>query len=324
MSGGPRKNARIAFQGKVRTRVLLTALALGSVCRWDAAHAEEREDEGFSVQWLDRPHAYMSRRVYLISDRIDRFFDETGDEEAGESRVKVVADTAIRERQSTRVKARADVRLDLPGLERRWNLFLQNVDLREDGIGDRDEEDRAAAGLRVLLRQTPLTRAHVDGGVRGSGGPALFGRARWRWQQTWDPHLARATQFFVWHSRDGFKETTRLEYEYSLASCYLFQLRGDVTWSEFDPGVGWTQRVVLARVLERRYGWALFGGASGVTRPRDVMERTRAGVRHRTRLYRDWLFVDVEPYVEFEREHKFKGRGVLALRMEMLFRGIGE
>ena len=271
------------------------------------------------IPWLDRSHAAISYSVKAISDRFDRFFDATADEEAGDTRVKVALAAESREGRGVRFKTKADVRLDLPRLERRWNLFLQNVDLREDPLIDQKSDEGYYAGLRLLLRKTPLTRVHVDGGLRNSGGPVLFGRMRWRWQYAWDPHMVRATQFVYWYDRKGFGETTRLEYEYAVSPDWLFQMRGDADWGEVTQGVEWTQSIALARMLRYRHGWVFFCGADGATLPVAVVDRYRAGIRRRTRLYRDWLFLDVEPGVEFRREKDFKSEALFRIRIEMLF-----
>lgn len=305
---------------------------LGSAHVADPIPSEDKDGagEGFAppeecgeenpIPWLDRRHAAICVGIQAVSDRFDRFFDATGDEEAGETRVKLVASLESRERKTPEIKTKADARLDLPRLERRWNIFVQNFDFREDPLADPGaEEDGISTGLRLMLRQTPWLRVHADGGVRYSGGLRPFVRLRMRREFVRDPHLFRATQFFAWREQKGFSETTRLDYEQRFADTHLLHARAEAEWGEETDGLEWTPRIVLARLLRNRHGWALYGSVRGATQPDGRVTGYVTGARWRTRAYRDWLFFELESGLEYRRANDFRREAFAAFRVETIF-----
>ncbi len=270
-------------------------------------------------RWLDRPHEVVSESVLAVSDRFDRFFDVTGEEEVGDTRVSVTTGTELREGGRIQFTTGAGARIDLPHLQRRWNILLENIEISEETLTEQDAGDDFSAGLRFLIRQTRRTRIHADGGLRFSAGPIAFGRLRLRRQHKWNSHLVRFTQYVYWYSDDGFGETTRLEHERVLGTDFLIHSRIEADWGEETEGIEWQGGPTLARVLRGRHGWAVFGAVSGTTDAPNRIDQYHTGIRYRCRLYRDWLFLDVVPSLEFNDADDFKPEPVLNIRLEAIF-----
>ncbi len=271
------------------------------------------------VAWLDKPHDAISEGIHIVSERFDRFFDTTADEEVGKSRVKVTTGTEWREGTGMRLTTGAGARIDLPRMERRLNLMLENMDLSEETVRDQDVGDDFSTGLRFLLRQTRQSLVHIDGGFRFSDGPILFGRLRLRRHYTRDPHMIRLTQYFQWYDREGFGEISRFEYEQRLTPDWLFHTRTNAEWGEATDGVEWSQQISLANVKDGQFGLEWFAAVNGVTRPAFEAHRYFAGIRTRYRLYRNWLYLDLTPGVEFDHETNFSATSLVRISIQMIF-----
>lgn len=300
--------------------IALFALVL-STCCLSSATADQREktqaEEG--IRWLDQPHGALSVGVQMLSQRFDDFFDVTGEEKVGDTRVRITTGTEFREAESVRFTTGAGVRLDLPHFEQRWNLLLENIEISEETITEQDAGDDFSAGLRLLLRQTRRSLVNADAGLRFSDGPVLYGRLRFRRQYVRDPHFLRFTQFVHWRDRRGFGTTCRLEYEHKPAENYLVINRGNFEWGEKTAGVEWSYHTALARILRDRHGGAVFTEINGETSPNGKIKGYRTGIRYRYRLYREWLFLDLVPAMEFNYENNFKLEPVLTARLETIF-----
>lgn len=271
-------------------------------------------------RWLlDRPHDVVSESVLAVSDRFDRFFDVSGEDQTGDTRVRITTGTEFREGKSVEWTAGAGARIDLPHLQRRWNLLFENIDITEETLTEQDAGDDFSAGLRFLVYKTLRTWIDIDGGLRFADGPMAFGRLRLRRKHLWERDLARFTQAISWETADGFVGSSRLEHERTLGAKYLTHTHIEADWGESTDGVEWRGGPSLKRLLRYRHGWALFCHASGTTHPPNRVDQYHAGIRYRNRLYRNWLFLDIVPSLEFNDAGNFKPEPVLNLQLEAIF-----
>ena len=85
-----------------------------------------------------------------------------------------------------------------------------------------------------------------------------------------------------------------------------------------SDGIEWSQRFSLQRVLSRRRAISIDLEAFGPTEPATYVEEYEAAFRYRQRIWREWLFYEIEPALVFPRERGYDTRPELTFRLELV------
>ncbi|NDY96536.1 hypothetical protein [Wenzhouxiangella limi] len=262
-----------------------------------------RDDLDRPQSWLDRSHAYMSRRLCEPAAWFDGFF---GDPRALE---ETPVGTFIRLRNalewdqsdgwSLGVRVRANI--EVPRVSDRVRLLVSRDDdlsgELSDGPEADDGDDRTRLGLRFIASQRERSQLDLDGTVRVTSGglnPRLRGRYR-NVRALSANTLVRATQTVFWERDDGLGTTSRLDWEWLPNRNRLLRWSGRGTFSEASDGVDWRTSVTDFRQLDLRTAIRTEVGAFGYTQPQFDSEEYFFAVRFRRQFARPWLFYEIQP-----------------------------
>lgn len=165
----------------------------------------------------------------------------------------------------TRIRAR--VRMELPNWERRLSVYVGREN-EQDFVQDRrdkserlaefpslDEGDAWLAGLGYSLPKNDRFQTDVRVGVASLRHPRAFVQARGLANLYADRRnlfYARSTLF--WNTREGFGNTSGLEYNRVLRERLLLRLRQSGTVSQESEGLEWIASTILYRRLEQARG----------------------------------------------------------------------
>lgn len=311
----------------MRRALSIAALALVLVLGGSRAGAEEPapdepafEESGNDV---DRAHAAVSRRVIDAGRRLDAFFsDERLEEEVPGSRLRLRGGFELRRGPDVDLVEDFDTKIALPRTEQRLQILIGRVGVRDQEddelLTDRDRESETVTGLRVLLRENTWVRLQADGGSKFRPTPDPFGRTRARFLYGLAPWAFRLTQTVSWFTRDGWGETTRVDAERELGERFFARTTSEATVAETSDGIEWSQRFSLQRVLSRRRAISIDLEAFGPTEPATYVEEYAAAFRYRQRIWREWLFYEIEPALVFPRERGYDVRPELTFRLEVV------
>ncbi|MBE0596912.1 MAG: hypothetical protein IH614_06570 [Desulfuromonadales bacterium] len=290
------------------------------------------EGENEFVNTIDRTHERISRTVVGPARWLDAFFaDERVEEEASDTRLRFRLSTLTTEEDALQVKVRPRLHLDLPLLSERLHLLVtgdsDDADLSTTHLGEfrhspaERTEERSSLSLRYFLSAKARRNISLRAGVRlSSGVPYLFFEPRYR--QTFrleEPWILRLTQRFIAESDGDLEARTRLDLERPLSPSLFFRTTAQGSWYNDEPGYFYYLNLTLYQPLSRnrvlQYGWS----NALATRPTHVLEEIQLRITYRQRLWRDWLYGEVAPFLSFPREHDYRITPGLFLQLELIF-----
>jgi hypothetical protein len=271
---------------------------------------------------MDAGHRAVSSTVESVADRMDDFFqDQRSDEGYNDSRVRVRFGPRIAEGGRSKFKANGRIDLRLPAASRRLSLVLAGLTDRDDSDPSEqlDPSDNFVSAFRLFLLQRTGVAVNVDAGLRWRPAPDPIARLRGTWALPLDDTLIRPTQFFFWTLADGVGETTRVDVDHRFWRSGLGRVRTDVTWSEVSQGMELDASLNWFQTLTELSGYRIRLRGQGRTDPAWVMTRYEISARYRRAIHRDWLFIDLEPAIEFRRRRGYAASPGITVQLEILF-----
>lgn len=303
--------------------ILLAALAARVAVAAGNEAAAPQKPTTFNA--ADHVHNGISRNVVSLSRWIDSFFGNFPvEEEKLGNRVRIIPRVEFREGDSPEIKLKVSAKLRLPHFSRRLGLVLayfEDENPAQFGVPGQysDDDDVRQAALRYVVEEEKRFRVHVDLGLRFYPEPDPYARLRWRYQLTEDPVASRVIQYLFWSPRRGWGETSRFEMETKLAPKTFARSTSAATWSEQSQGVDWSQEFSVWHYFSLRRAVGLEWLTEGFTDPRLSMEKTRLTLKYRRRVSRDWLFIQVGPFLELPRDRDFDVTPGVTFQVETLF-----
>lgn len=287
--------------------------------------------------WVDRTHSRVERDLFETVVWFDRFFGDERMEvpERPESFLRWT--TGFRWDEEDRFTLRSKVRasLRLPRLKKRWRLMISGetrgdpntVNPEDPGNPGLDPGSRVRSGSTELIYdiwRTPRSTLDAGVGVRIKIPPDAFVRTRFQHARPISPTiLGRYTGIAFWSAREGFGESNQVDLERSLAPPTLLRWSNSLTITEESNGWTWGTELSLLHKFSTKSAVTFGGGVSGATRPAWVATNYRVFTRYRRNVLRKWLYVELEPDVNWPRKVDGSRKPVWGgtLRVEILFTG---
>lgn len=255
--------------------------------------------KGESDGWYDETHTYLSIQFCQPSVWFDSFFsDERSDEEvrAG-THIRWQNDYILTEGGVWQYVTNFHASFKLPHVKKSINLVFEGDE--EDDLADitpgTSDEDNKNFGL--LYEITKSERANFS--VRVKLSPSISLRYRYTWPVT-DTFKTRFTQEL---SRQDNADGTisRIDFEKRLDERFLLRQSNSVEHSESFDGKQWLSSLVLFQHLSDKSALSYESSAVGVTEPQRYTKNRRLGIRYRRNFYREWLFYEIAPAVNWSK-----------------------
>ena len=254
------------------------------------------------INWVDDSHTYATNQAQALTEWMDRFFgDPEWNIEQAESWLRLESVFEWDQDDGNDAKLRLRGKVQLPRLSRRLNLVFAGEDGEELDEEERKQED--TVGLQYNVGEGARSRFDVTlGFASGSLRPGVRYRAEDKLSEVSN---YRFTQRVQYESDEGVFSTTQLDLNRALDANSLLRWSNKALWGEETLGVEWRTRLSLRHRLfeETRRPMALsyFGAIKGVTRPEQWIKNYRLGLLVRRQIYRDFLFMEVEPAINFRQ-----------------------
>lgn len=288
--------------------------------------------------WLDRAHSSVEEDFSGTLRWFNRFFSDYPDErvEYSESSLQIVNDFRWDEADHFVYRLRVRARIRLPSLKGKWRLLISGEN-RGDPNPTRPEDPgnpgqdvlatdgRASTELAYNLFEEKNTILFVGAGVRIRSDPSVFTRFRFlHARELAHSIIARLTVTPYWDSRDGFGETNELDFERPISDDTLLRLNNFTAIRESENGWFWGSELSAEHRLSIIHGIGVGASIVGRTRPVAVIDNYRVFVRYRRNFLRRWLFIELEPDVNWRWQEEDGSRDTIlggTVRLEANFLG---
>lgn len=276
----------------------------------------------------DHLYDQVSGSVASTAAWLDSFFyDENYLAEENRTRLRLSLRTFTESGEGTEFKVKVSLRLSLPQLENRLQLFVSNkpddIDTTDSAIPspeDRDEDRSLAVGLRYYAKETEKHNLSLSGGLRyRDDSPVAYVQPRYRYFKSLSHWDLRFIEKLSWYTDTGFESRSDLQLERLFSQRLFFRTLTRLDWYEEEDGVFPQLSFLLRRPLDENRVLAFQMDNYFETEPDpglDEWESTVFRFAYRRRVWRKWLWFEIEPQVAFRRDDDYSATPGLRLKLE--------
>lgn len=278
---------------------------------------------GTEVLWIDGSYAYVTSRTDALAQWLDSFFGTpTADIESADSVLRLRSEYQWDEEDDAEVRVRLRGKVDLPQFDRRLSLVFAggDEDPREEIIPTTPGKDDEDVGLQYRITERARSRLWLTVGTNTS----LDFKSSLRYKyvlplgRDW---LLQFTDRLYYKEDDGFGTLPRVDLDYSISDNRLVRWTNELEYGEETDGVEWATRLNYQLRLSSKDALSYFGAVVGDTDRDYLTESYVLGLRYRRKLFRPWIFVEIEPAHAWRRESEEESRSsvwLLSLRLEFV------
>jgi len=284
---------------------------------------------------LDSSRSTISSSLFSITDSIDALFDDVrADEQRQFDRFRLGSEVRFRAASPIRLRQRFSASFNFDNISDRFRLVvdgskgdevndqgsLQGDRLEGNDVLRRRSGSSSGARFRYSIYNTPQgTLVDVDAGVRFSSGITPITRIRAsHWFQLSDLWAFEPTQTILWDGKDGYGESQRLDFNRIIGERAFFRSRSEKLWSETSRGLEFFQEFSAYKELSgERRSLGVSASISAHTRPDFLVDQYRLSVRYKNSIYQDWLFLEVEPGLDFPEDRDYRRTPFVMFRFDM-------
>jgi hypothetical protein len=285
----------------------------------------------------DRLHRTISQGVLKAAESIDAFF-YTPQTEIEENRTtfRVNLGLFFEAEERPRLDTGSRLKLVLPGFQDKLHLVLAGDPEEDDKVlGEAvdkappsdlpadEETDGVSAALRYFVLDDLKRNLSFSAGARFRQG-SLVGFPDARYRRVFDvgdlgDNAFRLEQRVVWYTDDGWRESTRLDFDTLVLAYHLLRTSVEGIWEEAQGGYDYNLRLSFFQPLGRRaalrYEWVT--GFNVCTEGQ--LDKILLKVGYRQSFWRPWLFFEIAPQLTYPEAKDFKATPGLLLRLEAIF-----
>jgi hypothetical protein len=277
-----------------------------------AEDANEPLDDGEPpLNWVDTSHTVAADSAQALVEWMDNFFgDPSYDLEKAESYLRLEFENDWEQYEGNDFGVRLRGKVQLPKISQRVDLLFSEEDSEAADRQDRDQIDNVS--LQVKVREGD--RSRFDATMGYSSGNLKPGV---RYRNEGGVELGRSYRYIQriqYEDGEGFFTLGSLDLFQALNNNDVVRWGNRIKFGEDTDGVEWRTRLSLfqrwyedsRRPLAVNY----FATVRGDTRPKSYTKNYRLGAVVRRQIYRDFLFAEIEPAVNYRRPEYDAGREI--------------
>lgn len=281
---------------------------------------------------VDSAHLNISNRIERFSDNIDAFFaNEKHEGEPNRSKLKLSFRTYFREARGPYVVPDINYQLVLPRTEKSLRLVFENEnDDQESETSestaartetDNEEDNSTAAGIRYMVEKSGI-QFSTDSGILVNVPPVVFWKFRAKKKVKFTEWILKIDEQVKWVSGRGFTSDLDLDFDKRLTRKMLLRMVNNTFWNDQDYIIRFENGPSLFQKIDNKRALSYHAHVVSVNEPSFVVDNYILQMTYRHRLYSNWLFMSLTPYVHFPRSENFHRTPGLVLRFDTIFGSI--
>ena len=257
---------------------------------------------------------------------VDSFFDdENYSDEANKTRLKVSIQFGYSKIDDFEVKPRVSLRIRLPALNNKFNLILAASDesefegdessISDPSLHEDSDRDEQTASLQYFLLERLNTNVSVSAGLSWD---YVYAGLRFRRSNTYGEWRTRFVNNLRYYTDDGWEDKAYLDLDRPLSERFLFRKRLNVEWFEKENGLPHFISFRLFHFIDKKRALKYQTSVFFDTHPNYRVTDVELRVRYRQRFYRDWLALEIEPFVTFPEEEDHEANPGILFKLEAI------
>ena len=299
-------------------RLFFTFFILITVCLPSAAAEKSKktkQKKKDKKSLVDYYHRRFSNSVLRFSDSVDGFFaDSQHSELENESKLILQFDTFVREARGPVVVPEINYRLILPRTEKRLRLFVENENqdersetskARNAQPGEsRPNQNNSALGVRYLVEKSGI-RFYQDTGLIASVPPDFFIRVGAKKTVEFTEWILKIHERLRWQNSRGFTNDLDFDFDKKLSRKHILRMVNNMFWNDKDYNIRFENGPSLFHQISRHKALSYHAHVITETIPDTLVTNYVLQVSYRQRIYKNWLFMDLTPFINFPRDRNF-------------------
>ena len=287
---------------------------------------EKTEDSGF-FSFLDEPHEGLSTGIESLSAGMDQFFtNEKFYRETTSSYVRVRADMVLREPSDISTIGDIRIRLDLPLTRKKLKLIIESDPQETDSTDNiatqtvKKEEDKDYfIGLEKKEKVKGQWKIRPSIGVRARQPLDFYVRLRFLRDYDLSHWKLRFNETLYWFDSIGYGADTFIDLDRKINDDLFFRASSNANWSDQNDYFFLGQFFSLFHTLSERRATSYYVGVTGQSQPEIHATDYYIGFRYRQKIHKNWLFLEVNPQIQYPKNEDFTPKHTLLLRLEAFF-----
>jgi len=276
------------------------------------------------LKGFDDTHSYISRQIQDFADALDTFFsNDRAFEELQGSRININLLQSNIDHKKPGYRAELRAKLVFPKTQKKLKLLIETQDEDEEtqqtNLPGTLQTQEQTIGLRFIEKETNKWRVHTDTGLRFKSGIDAFARLRLRRLIPKDAWVYRIAQNFYWYRIDGAGEDTRLDIDHPVTEHLLFRSTSEATWLNKNRYFDLGQDFILFQKINKRKAINYQVGVRDTTEPRTHAKNYFFTARYREQVHQNWLFLEVNPGVNYSEDNSYKPIKYIIFKVEAVF-----
>ena len=281
------------------------------------------------ISFLDTPQIAISSSIKSFAITLDEFFtnEKTYYESSG-SYLRLTFDTISKDGGRIDDTGEVNFKLRLPNTEKKLMFVLETEpdqfgdDIKQSVNTTPREDTSFAAEIQTVIKEKEHWRLKPVFGIKtGAGKLDPFFRLSMDWNNNigqWDLHWNETPR---WIDSNGWGVDSLFEFSNKLTEKTLFRSSAVALWESANDYFNLSEVISLFHTLDDKTAVLYQAGVYGTSEPVISTESFLLSIRYRQNVYKDYLFVEVIPQIQYLKANNFSPEHSLLFKIEMLFKG---
>lgn len=286
----------------------------------------KQKDEGMG--WVNSIHTSVSESVYQSAKWFDEFFMEDGSDISNpKAQARILIGWRPHSRDFSELETKFRLKVRLPNLKNKVDLILSDDDeyeqstlpLESSRSTSKNTDDHFTAAIRIINKD--VKNSQLESRIGISGGD-IFSRIKYVKKFTWfERHAFIFNPSVYYYLNEGLGGNMLLEYNYQLKAAEQLRVDYSMRGSESFSGMRWRNGFYKLSQINENTASILGLQIEGEQRAKTgfTIEKYTLSYRYRFNAVKEWIFFEVEPFLEWSLDENYTTTPGIALRIEGYF-----
>ncbi|MGF1871052.1 hypothetical protein [Photobacterium indicum] len=289
-------------------------------------------DDNTILAWMDDSEDKLADTIHDYSESLDQYVGKEDEDEPmmNRSYLRIKFKPRYSHRGYSDFDANVYLKLDLPHTKRNWKLIFEtdpddfdSLESKQRGIsGENDSSSSAVGGVRLQDKILGNWKTNFDIGVKVRWPPDPFVRVNASrvdiLSERWTSRIKQ--EIFFYHEK-GPGAVTYFDFYRAMNEDETQIFKASTSGQFLDEDNNWelVQTFEYFDRLNDNHLMEYSIGISADTREEDEISNYWVSASWTQKLYKDWIYLTIEPEIEFPKEYDYHINPGIMLQLELFF-----